>query len=416
MWSIEIKLDFFIVSYEQAIQKVKMLRGAPVIYNQRRLKEQPIPVVPTTNQVESNAQCEMTSRHSIPNSKLRRSNGLNDTVETDNSNQSSAIPQTNERQVDLPNQATTDFSDKMPHNSSNSVLGEDGPVVRNSEAEGETNQIVLTTPHMDVVSTESLLEIDHHESSQTSEQEMAVESNSEPIVSKNQCEMNPILAIATALAKAVSLDTNNAFQQAFDKSKSVESDSQIMILTNSDESNAIVLTNAECLAQSDINKMPNSRISHHIDTADTDPLNAPGCSHWTDSDVIRQSQINASQLEQSDMEMAEVLVDVNQDRQNTDAADSLSMDIHDDVDVKVETVPLHETLTENSNEIALMLEADLIESDDDSDDDNAGVIMYEDLLFFPKPMKATQSNVIKRENDIVSGNIAFNETVSKLGN
>lgn len=76
MCTVEFKLNWvrlFPVSYEEAVQKVNMLRSAPVIYNRRRLNERPIPVIPAANQVEASMRSRPRRRHSVPSALLRRS-------------------------------------------------------------------------------------------------------------------------------------------------------------------------------------------------------------------------------------------------------------------------------------------------------------------------------------------------------
>lgn len=79
--------------------------------------------------------------------------------------------------------------------------------------------------------------------------------------------------------------------------------------------------------------------------------------------------------------------------------------------VKVENVPLYEIHTRNSDEIdALLDEPDEVRYCD-SDDDLTMIIPKNGI---PKPLAATSDNVIKREDDLISGSIPFNTNVSVL--
>lgn len=137
-------------------------------------------------------------------------------------------------------------------------------------------------------------------------------------------------------------------------------------------------------------------ITRQTEATDTSALNPPGCSHWSDSEAARQSRVNDIQFEQSDTES----IDMEQEPYNLSVVDNVSVDTQADIEFKVEMVPLHVTSTENSNEIISLLE----ESDE--------TVLFENTTNFPQPMAATENSIIKRENDIVSGNIGFNETVS----
>lgn len=75
--------------------------------------------------------------------------------------------------------------------------------------------------------------------------------------------------------------------------------------------------------------------------------------------------------------------------------------------IKVE-VPLYEVHAANNDEINQILdEAEEIVCDDD-------VIMSIGKDGIPKPWAATDDKIIKRQNDPMSGDIAFNVTVSRI--
>lgn len=80
------------------------------------------------------------------------------------------------------------------------------------------------------------------------------------------------------------------------------------------------------------------------------------------------------------------------------------------VQVKAEKVPLYEIHTRNNEEINELLD-EPVEIYCDNDDELTMIISKDGL---PKPFAATEDDMIKRENDPISGNIAFNEEVNAL--
>lgn len=398
MWSTQC---IFSVSYEQAVEKVKMLRCAPAVYNRRRLFEQPIPDVQATNQFEVNVQLDVrsgqTRRNSLPIVLSHRPTVPNNADETDSVNRQqlenrSATDETATGNLgDMP--STTPITMSV-ENESNVAMNQNVVSINDSDAE------------MEVASTPPVTESIHHGSPQTSEN-----------VSQSET-MSSVLVIATALANAV---TVNASQQTFAKSKSVVSDSRVMDFENSDKSNEPVLTDTGYLNRSDVMQggqsvfetpSNNPRITSQIEPADSSAEIAPGCSYWPDSEAIRQNRLNAFAAEQVHTE----LVEMNQAHNtldNTSLDDNTPIDTNDNSECKFEMVPLRQTSNENANEIHSVLQIDThrVESDPESDDDDV-ILVFADEIFFPRPMKATASSIIKRENDIISGNIGFNETVS----
>lgn len=338
------------MSFKEAQQKVKMLRVAPAIYNRRRLLERPIPEVPATNQVQAPTQNDSNSR-STPH--RGRSTSLNDAVEIQNTNQSASEP------------ASSINSEPMPQNTSVSTPG---------EAVDAINQTVPTTNASKVPTTPALDNV-HHE--QTSETEMVTERDSEAmdLTSQTESNLDSVLAIAASLANAVSVNAAIASQQMIDKSKSVVSGSRDMNTANSNMSSENISTNTGYLQGSDAGQASPMVLA--------EDLNAPGCSHWTDSEAVLQSRLNA-RLEQADAQMTDV------EPQAYDAS------LLHEAEYKPEMVPLHEISTENVNEIFSILEASTEECEE--------MIVFEETAKFDG----------KRENDIISGNIPFNETVSVL--
>lgn len=74
-------------------------------------------------------------------------------------------------------------------------------------------------------------------------------------------------------------------------------------------------------------------------------------------------------------------------------------------------MPLFDTHATNRIEIdALLDEQDYTAENCGSDDDD--VVIFIGKSGVPKPMQTTGDFLVKRENDIISGNIAFNERVS----
>lgn len=388
------------VSYEEAEQKVEMLRAPPAIYNPRRLLEKPIPVIPSVipsnipvskpleaivqNGPERPRKRRPRRRHSMLDSLLQRTTVIKRArVEMNNTNQSGVYQQTNQQQEENP---SANNSDDMSHITSDSTSREDTSIVNNSEAIDASNEIVLITnqsnSEREVASTAPMVENSYHACPKIDlrTSEKIVDSHFESVNSTNPIVSgtNSILEISTITVSA------NASQQIFDKSKSIVSDIQMINPVILDESNVTLLPITGCSNQSDVAQIDqllfgknvsterNSGITNQKERADGDILISPGCSHWTDSEVILQSRLNIA---------------LNDSRSETQH--------------KPEMVPLYETTTENSNEISSILT--------DNDDGN---IEFEHTERFPKPMAATANHLNKIEDDIVSGNLGFNKTVS----
>lgn len=79
--------------------------------------------------------------------------------------------------------------------------------------------------------------------------------------------------------------------------------------------------------------------------------------------------------------------------------------------VKSEAVPMIEPCSSNSNELNGLFDEDN-EEEDIYDDDITFIVNK--TVGFAKPFNSTTQNLIKRENDIISGNMAFDETVSTV--
>lgn len=91
----------------------------------------------------------------------------------------------------------------------------------------------------------------------------------------------------------------------------------------------------------------------------------------------------------------------NEEVTNTDPLAVSATELH----IKAERVPLYEIHNGNNDEIDILLnEPDVI------DDDLEIVSMPENGV--PKPFAATTDNLFKRENDLLSGQIPYNNDVS----
>lgn len=369
-----------------------MLRGPPVTYNQRRIRELPIPVIPATNQAEAQLQSSQEHRagrrHSVPSSALQRPSAPNNTVETSNSNHSSVLQVASQQvgeNLSANNLVTLPTSDNSAHMPSNTF---------ESMSMNATDEILITTSTSNA-DTEVTAERQstRHTRSQTPEEGNVVESHfgtdnsTSPLVA-----LDSILAISTEMANAVSVNVANASPQTFEENESIVSDSQMIDLVidpeNFTESNAVL---ASHVAQED------QFVFAENLQIENDPLNFPGCSYWTDSEAMRQSQLNDFHFGQFENETNERTLNT-----SLHEADDMAMDVL--CEPKPEMAPLHEISTENSAEISSMLQLD------------SEAVIFEDTAVFPKPMSMafSENDIMKRENDTVSGDIGFNEAVSIL--
>lgn len=168
-------------------------------------------------------------------------------------------------------------------------------------------------------------------------------------------------------------------------------------------------THSELLNQSDLlaNATGNS-----LDESGVEP-NSVNEAFETGTNGKRLVFVGASEaaLVDSTNPLDEVLVDsTNQFNSNEEnATDPLA--ITTSVEVKTEQVPLFDMHATNRMEIdALLDEQDYTTENCGSDDDD--VVIFIGKSGVPKPMQTTGDFLVKRENDIISGNIAFNERVS----
>lgn len=83
------------------------------------------------------------------------------------------------------------------------------------------------------------------------------------------------------------------------------------------------------------------------------------------------------------------------------------LNVVENEDVKPNLVPLYETPAMNRTEIADLITEPQVEKINDE-----LTIMINPHSDFPMPWKATDDAIVKRENDVLSGNIAFNIEVS----
>lgn len=82
-----------------------------------------------------------------------------------------------------------------------------------------------------------------------------------------------------------------------------------------------------------------------------------------------------------------------------------------DTRIKIETVPLYELHTDNSDEMdALFDEPDEIHFDDSDDD----LIMIMPTNVALKPLGVTEDELVKRENDVLTKNVPFNDGKIKV--
>lgn len=116
----------------------------------------------------------------------------------------------------------------------------------------------------------------------------------------------------------------------------------------------------------------------HSQTPSNDSL--PSCSHWNDPNINNNPENNANNKHSNGPDNEQ---DKFEDKSN-------------------ELVPVHDYALNNANEIELVLDEPQEEICNDM------VMTY---TKFPQPMKMSTKGLLKRENDIISGNIAFNESV-----
>lgn len=194
-----------------------------------------------------------------------------------------------------------------------------------------------------------------------------IESNSVKTGSTNQSVLDAkksVIEVASELAAAVSVNLKNVSQQRFGSKSAVSGSS------------------------------------------DTATLNIPaGCSSWSDSEATRQQELQnelvARSVARSYSSQSQRIVPVRHSNPNSDP---IEHSIEHSPDIKTDMVPLYEIPSGNSSEIASVLEEPVEDPVEDP-------IVFTDTSNFPQPMAATERGLIKRENDVISGNMAFNETV-----
>lgn len=160
------------------------------------------------------------------------------------------------------------------------------------------------------------------------------------------------------------------------------------------ESNRSIASNKDETAIQDASHSQNNE---HVgcDTQNNDNLNA----------VVTETSDSFDTNHNDETSILEILILGLAENSNTEKTDE-TVQLNP---LKIEAVPIHEPIQANNEELNELLdEEDMVTEKYDDE----VTITIDSKIGFAMPLNSNSDGLIKRENDVISGNIAFNETVS----